>query len=114
MKKMQRNFKNRNPDMASSSSNKAAMSMEVDDNSDGLLYDDDEEAGDEDDDLCPAKMTEFPVCLGPKRTSVPRSRPRRVTCMLCQEDELLSFEGESMVYAGFVQRQVDSQEEAWE
>ncbi|VDO89529.1 unnamed protein product [Heligmosomoides polygyrus] len=47
----------------------------------------------------------FPVCLGPQRSRVEEVLPRKVTCILCQEEDTLSPEnGKAFVCAAYVQK----------
>jgi hypothetical protein len=46
----------------------------------------------------------FPVCLGANKSSVQLRAMRRVTCALCQEDEVLTFESApGIVCAAYVE-----------
>ncbi|KAK6056854.1 ATP-dependent Clp protease adaptor protein ClpS [Cooperia oncophora] len=47
--------------------------------------------GDDDEDFVSKQQDHgFPVCLGPQRSRVEEVLPRKVTCILCQEEETLS------------------------
>ncbi|VDM77353.1 unnamed protein product [Strongylus vulgaris] len=47
----------------------------------------------------------FPVCLGPHRSIVEVVLPRKVTCILCQEEETLTpSNGKAFVCAAYVQK----------
>lgn len=46
----------------------------------------------------------FPVCCGPSKSTVKLCRPQQnVMCVLCQEDEVISFDGNPIVCSAFVQ-----------
>ncbi|KAK5981388.1 E3 ubiquitin-protein ligase [Trichostrongylus colubriformis] len=62
--------------------------------------------GDDDEDFVSKQQDHgFPVCLGPQRSRVEEVLPRKVTCILCQEEETLSPEnGKAFVCAAYVQK----------
>ncbi|KAK6024217.1 ATP-dependent Clp protease adaptor protein ClpS, partial [Ostertagia ostertagi] len=70
---------------------------------DGILA---EFRGDDDEDFVSKQQDHgFPVCLGPQRSRVEEVLPRKVTCILCQEEETLSPEnGKAFVCAAYVQK----------
>ncbi|PIO74247.1 hypothetical protein TELCIR_03752 [Teladorsagia circumcincta] len=70
---------------------------------DGVLA---EFRGDDDEDFVSKQQDHgFPVCLGPQRSRVEEVLPRKVTCILCQEEETLSPEnGKAFVCAAYVQK----------
>ncbi|CAI4229946.1 unnamed protein product [Auanema sp. JU1783] len=70
---------------------------------------------DEDFPIC-ATDSGFPVCLGAKRTKVVHVEPRKLTCILCQEDDISSpDQNRPFVCAAYVQRsQLFSQKNAEE
>lgn len=62
--------------------------------------------GDEDEDYVSKQEDHgFPVCLGPQRSRVEEVLPRKVTCILCQEEETLCpNNGKAFVCAAYVQK----------
>uniref|UniRef100_A0A0K0DJE5 Zf-C5HC2 domain-containing protein n=1 Tax=Angiostrongylus cantonensis TaxID=6313 RepID=A0A0K0DJE5_ANGCA len=47
----------------------------------------------------------FPVCLGPQRSRVEKLLPRKVTCILCEEEEVLCPKsGKAFKCATYVQK----------
>ncbi|PAV65136.1 hypothetical protein WR25_18491 [Diploscapter pachys] len=60
---------------------------------------------DEDEDTASiVSESNFPTCIGPNRTKMQVTTPRRVTCILCQEsDNLLPSNGKQFVCAAYVQ-----------
>ncbi|RCN38051.1 hypothetical protein ANCCAN_16040 [Ancylostoma caninum] len=62
--------------------------------------------GDDDEDFVSKQQDHgFPVCLGPQRSVVESVLPRKVTCILCQEEETLSpSNGKAFVCAAYVQK----------
>ncbi|ETN84892.1 ATP-dependent Clp protease adaptor protein ClpS [Necator americanus] len=62
--------------------------------------------GDDDEDfVCKQQDHGFPVCIGPQRSIVEVVLPRKVTCILCQEEETLSpSNGKAFVCAAYVQK----------
>lgn len=46
----------------------------------------------------------FPVCCGVGKSSVELRVQPAVMCILCQEDEYISFDGNPMVCSAFVQK----------
>ncbi|KAK6042279.1 hypothetical protein COOONC_20216 [Cooperia oncophora] len=62
--------------------------------------------GDDDEDFVSKQQDHgFPVCLGPQRSRVEEVLPRKVTCILCQEEETLSPDnGKAFVCAAYVQK----------
>ncbi|KAF5287904.1 hypothetical protein FQA39_LY04078 [Lamprigera yunnana] len=49
------------------------------------------------------KLEDQPICLGPKQTSKITTE-KTYTCILCQESQKLSMDGDVLVLAGFVQQ----------
>ncbi|VDK43305.1 unnamed protein product, partial [Cylicostephanus goldi] len=62
--------------------------------------------GDDDEDFVSKQQDHgFPVCLGPQKSSVDVVLPRKVTCILCQEEEVLTpSNGKAFVCAAYVQK----------
>ncbi|EPB72222.1 ATP-dependent Clp protease adaptor protein ClpS [Ancylostoma ceylanicum] len=62
--------------------------------------------GDDDEDFVSKQQDHgFSVCLGPQRSVVESVLPRKVTCILCQEEETLSpSNGKAFVCAAYVQK----------
>ncbi|VDM51589.1 unnamed protein product [Angiostrongylus costaricensis] len=62
--------------------------------------------GDDDEDFVSKQEDHgFPVCLGPQRSRVEEVLPRKVTCILCQEEEILCPKsGKAFVCAAYVQK----------
>ncbi|KAJ1361782.1 hypothetical protein KIN20_021119 [Parelaphostrongylus tenuis] len=62
--------------------------------------------GDDDEDFVSKQEDHgFPVCLGPHRSRVEEVLPRKVTCILCQEEETLCPKsGKAFVCAAYVQK----------
>ncbi|VDO76776.1 unnamed protein product [Onchocerca flexuosa] len=48
----------------------------------------------------------FPVCLGIDRSTAKCDCCRRITCILCQEDEDVTASGQALVCAAFMQKYV--------
>lgn len=46
----------------------------------------------------------FPVCCGSNKTEITSIRERRITCILCQENDTLTANGREIVCAGFIQK----------
>ncbi|VDO99734.1 unnamed protein product [Soboliphyme baturini] len=45
----------------------------------------------------------FPVCVGPNRTSTSRLNAPVLMCVLCQDEQQVTFDSRAIVYAAFVQ-----------
>ncbi|KJH53349.1 hypothetical protein DICVIV_00472 [Dictyocaulus viviparus] len=61
--------------------------------------------GDDDEDFVSKQDHGFPVCLGSQRSRVEEIIPRKVTCILCQEEDTLSpRNGRAFVCAAYVQK----------
>ncbi|KHJ85627.1 hypothetical protein OESDEN_14642, partial [Oesophagostomum dentatum] len=62
--------------------------------------------GDDDEDFVAKQQDHgFPVCMGPQRSVVETVLPRKVTCILCQEEETLNpSSGKAFVCAAYVQK----------
>ncbi|CAD5207002.1 unnamed protein product [Bursaphelenchus okinawaensis] len=99
MKKLQQNFRTQHQDFFEEEPNKkrggqdqpttSSQSQEEPMEVDGqrsLDYDDEPETG-----ILPPDAG-FPVCLGPNRLHAQQKAQRRITCILCQEEEILSFD----------------------
>uniref|UniRef100_A0A8R1I2W7 E3 ubiquitin-protein ligase n=1 Tax=Caenorhabditis japonica TaxID=281687 RepID=A0A8R1I2W7_CAEJA len=58
-----------------------------------------------DEDIVKQVGHDFPVCIGANKWSVEVVKPRRLTCILCQEDEIIApQQGKPMVCAAFIQQ----------
>ncbi|KAH7722004.1 Zinc finger in N-recognin family protein [Aphelenchoides avenae] len=91
MRKLQQSFKNQNKAMMDTTSTAA-------DANESLINTEDEpETGQLE------EGSGFPVACGPQRSKIAGSTQRWITCILCQEDEVLSYTGKPVVCAAYVQ-----------
>ncbi|KAI1713887.1 ATP-dependent clp protease adaptor protein clpS domain-containing protein [Ditylenchus destructor] len=98
MKQLQRSFKNQNIEHIDTDEQTTSKTRTSVDESDNYIGEDEEyEQGTISDNAG------FPVCCGPRTTPMVSKTQRKITCILCQEDETLSFNGSPIVCAGFIQ-----------
>lgn len=46
----------------------------------------------------------FPICCGINKTEVTSIRERKIICILCQESDTLTLNGQEIVCAGYIQK----------
>ncbi|KAL3116459.1 hypothetical protein niasHT_006906 [Heterodera trifolii] len=105
MKKLQSSFKSQHPDLAETSSTasggsgtpKTGQQQQPVDMASGGALDECEPA------VLAPDSPGFPVCCGPTKSRVELRPLPSVMCILCQEDECISFDGNEMVCSAFVQ-----------